>query len=298
MNHLGSTAVGVTPIGLGTAQLGNLYGVMTAEEAAAIVDTAWMRGVRYFDTAPHYGLGLAERSLGAALARYPRDQYVLSTKVGRLIVDGERQWDFSAAGVRRSLEESLDRLGLDRVDVALVHDPEGHLGAALGEAVPELVRMREAGILGAIGVGSGTLQALEPFAAEADIDAVMVAGRLTVLEQPALERLVPTCRARGISILNAGVFNSGLTARAWPSDESHYEYGRAPADLIERARHIARLAEEHGTTLPQAALTYAARERCVASVVIGADSPAQLEESIDALEERRDLGPLWAALGL
>ena len=298
MNRLGHSRVAVTSIGLGTAQLGDLYGVMTAADAAAIVDAAWARGVRYFDTAPHYGLGLAERNLGAALARYPREEYVLSTKVGRLIVDGERQWDFSAAGVRRSLQESLERLGLDRVDVALVHDPEGHLPAALDEAMPELGRMRAAGSIGAVGVGAGSLHALEVFAAQADVQAVMVAGRLTVLEQPALARLVPLCRERGISILNAGVFNSGLTATAWPGDESRYEYGPAPAELLERARHIAWVAQQHGSTLPQAALKYAAREDSVASVVIGADSPAQLTESIDALEDPRDLEPLWGALGL
>ena len=298
MGALGRTEVEVTRVGLGTAQLGDLYGVMSAADAAAIVDAAWRRGVRYFDTAPHYGLGLAERNLGAALARYPRDEYVVSTKVGRLIVDGERQWDFSAAGVRRSLEESLERLGLERVDIALVHDPEEHLPAALGEAVPELARMRAAGILGAIGVGSGSLTALEAFATEADIDAVMVAGRLTILEQPALARVVPACRERGISILNAGVFNSGLTAGPWPPDGARYEYGPASAELLERARNLARLAQLHGTSLPQAALKYAAREPVVACLVIGADSPAQLEGSIDALEEPRSLEPLWSELGL
>lgn len=297
---IGTTAVSVTGVGLGTAQLGDLYGVMPAETATAIVDAAWEGGIRYFDTAPHYGLGLAEVQLGAALAGRDRDDFTISTKVGRLIVPGtdgpERRWDFSAAGVRRSLTESLERLGLDHADIVLVHDPEDHLGIALDEAIPELARLRAAGIIGAIGVGSGSLRVLETFASEADVDAVMVAGRLTILQQPALHSLVPTCRERGISILNAGVFNTGLTARPWPADDARYEYVTAPEAILAKAREIATLAAEHGTTLPQAALKYAAREPRVASVVVGADSPGQIAESVAMMDDQRELGGFWAAL--
>jgi D-threo-aldose 1-dehydrogenase len=297
---VGRTEVRVTSLGLGTAQLGDLYGVMPSETAAAIVDAAWAGGIRYFDTAPHYGLGLAESRLGAALARRDRSSYTVSTKVGRLIVETprgpERRWDFSAAGVRRSLEESLERLGLERVDIVLVHDPEGHADAALDEAVPELARLRAAGTIGAVGVGSGDIRMLERFASEADVDAVMVAGRLTLLDQTALRSVVPACRERGVSILNAGVFNTGLTASPWPADHARYEYERASAELLARARRIAEGATRRGTTLPQAALKYAASERAVASVVVGADSPHQIEESIAMMDDDSKPEGLWAAL--
>ena len=297
---VGRTGVRVTSLGLGTAQLGDLYGVMPAATATAIVDAAWAGGIRYFDTAPHYGLGLAEARLGMALAHRDRGSYAVSTKVGRLIVETphgpERRWDFSAAGVRRSLEESLERLGLDRVDIVLVHDPEGHADAALDEAVPELARLRAAGTIGAVGVGSGDLRVLERFAVEADVDAVMVAGRLTLLDQTALRSLVPACRERGISILNAGVFNTGITAAPWPADDARYEYAPASDAVLARARRIAGDATLSGTTLPQAALKYAASERAVASVVVGADSPHQIEESIAMMDDDSKPDGLWAAL--
>src|SRR5690606_15718091 len=169
-----------TDLGLGTAQLGDLFEPLDQHTATAIVDAAWACGIRLFDTAPHYGLGLAEERLGTALRHRRREQYRLSTKVGRLIVDIDggrtRTWDFSADGVRTSLMSSLRRLGLDSVDTALVHDPEGHLDEALTAAYPELERMRSAGIVDAIGVGSRHLPSLVRFVRETDVDVVMVAG--------------------------------------------------------------------------------------------------------------------------
>ncbi|MFD9741636.1 aldo/keto reductase, partial [Umezawaea sp. NPDC059074] len=212
-----------------------------------------------------------------------------------------RRWDFSASGVLRSIEESLTRLDLDRIDIALVHDPQEHLSWALDSAYPALDRLRAEGVVGAIGVGTGDIGALTAFAKHTDVDALMVAGRLTLLEQPALEEVVPACAAAGISVLNAGVFNSGLLAATHPSETSRYEYAAASPELLTRARRLADLATAAGSTLPQAALKFAARDRAVASVVIGADNPVQLATSVWLAEDPRPLDRLWdelAAAGL
>ncbi|MEU8946032.1 aldo/keto reductase [Streptomyces sp. NPDC048489] len=304
--ELGSSGVRVTALGLGTAQLGDLYEAVTQDDATAIVDAAWDAGIRYFDTAPHYGLGLAETRLGHALRSRPRDRYVLGSKVGRLIgpgADGEptRHWDFTETGVRRSIEESLERLGLDRLDIALLHDPRERLADALGTGLPALVRLRDEGVVGAIGVGTGDLTALAAFATRGELDAIMIAGRYTLLEQPALAQVVPAARAAGISVLNAGVFNSGMLAQDRPAPDAHYEYGAVPAQMLERARRLADLASAAGTTLPRAALAYAARDPLVASVVVGADTAEQVLANVRMAQEPRPLDGLWrelVALGL
>jgi D-threo-aldose 1-dehydrogenase len=299
--RLGSSDVEVTAVGLGTAQLGDLYDALDEERATAIVDAAWTAGIRYFDTAPHYGLGLAERRLGVALASRPREHYAISSKVGRLLEPDEqgsltRRWDFTADGVLRSIEESLERLQLDRLDIVLIHDPQGHLDQALDFAYPALAKLRDAGVIGAVGVGTGDVGALEAFVSRTDVDAVMIAGRLTLLEQPALARVVPTCAARGISVLNAGVFNSGLLATPHPRETSRYEYSPVSAELLERARLLAMAAERSGTTLPQAALAFAARDRTVASVVVGADNAQQISDTVRLAADERPLDDLWRAL--
>ncbi|MER6440067.1 aldo/keto reductase [Streptomyces sp. NPDC001185] len=304
--ELGSSGVRVTALGLGTAQLGDLYEAVTHDDATALVDAAWDAGIRYFDTAPHYGLGLAETRLGHALRSRPRARYVLSSKVGRLIRpggDGEptRHWDFTEAGVRRSIEESLERLGLDRLDIALLHDPQERLADALGTGLPALVRLRDEGVVGAIGVGTGDMTALAAFATRGELDAIMIAGRYTLLEQPALAQVVPAARAAGISVLNAGVFNSGMLAQDRPAPDAHYEYGAAPTQVLERARRLADLASAAGTTLPRAALAYAARDPLVASVVVGADTAEQVLANVRMAQDPRPLDGLWSelvALGL
>lgn len=314
---LGSTQVAVTALGFGSAPIGNLYRAVAEEQASATVATAWDAGVRYFDTAPHYGLGLAERRLGRALARYPRDEYVVSTKVGRLLVpdpdgagrtdldngfevpaDLRRVWDLSVGGVRRSLDESLGRLGLDRIDVALIHDPDesDDPEAALTHAYPALHELREQGVVGAIGVGSKHLAILGRFVAEADIDVVMLAGRYTLLEQPALDDLLPACLRRGVSVVNVGVFNSGLLASDWPDRDARYEYAAAPADLVDRARRIAAVCRRHGTTLPRAALAFAGAHPSVASVVVGVERPEHMRRNAELFAAPPPPEQLWAEL--
>jgi D-threo-aldose 1-dehydrogenase len=284
-------------LGLGGAQLGNLYHAMSDENARAIVDTAWDRGIRYFDTAPHYGLGLSERRLGAALAARPRDEYAISTKVGRLLVDnpggaGERDTegfdvprtivrrrDYSRDGVLRSLEASLGRLGLDRVDLAFVHDPEDYVDAALAGALPALAELRDQGVLRGIGLGMNFDAVLAELVRRADVDTVMIAGRYTLLEQPALDTLLPLCEERGVRVLAAGVFNSGLLATHQPGDK--YNYADAPAELVARARRIAAVCERHGVELPHAAIALPAAHPAVDGVVLGAGSPGQVNANVD-----------------
>jgi D-threo-aldose 1-dehydrogenase len=289
--------VQVTSLGFGAAPLGNLYTSLTDEEAHAAVDAAWDAGIRYFDTAPHYGLGLSERRIGAALAGRPREEFVVSTKVGRLLVDNphptgtdtEHQFavpdtltrvlDYSADGVRRSLEASLERLGLDRVDVVLVHDPDEVLDQALTEAVPALVALREQGMIGAVGVGMNQWRALRRFVLETDVDAVLVAGRWTLVDRSA-EPLMEAAHQHGVSVLAAAPYNSGLLASTWPADDAFYNYAPAPADVLARARDWAGRAEQHRVTLPDLAMQFPLRHPATASVVVGLRSPAEVSAAV------------------
>ncbi|WP_405433388.1 aldo/keto reductase [Micromonospora sp. NBC_00617] len=306
-------AVRLTALGFGAAQGGSLYRATSDDEFAGAVDAAWAAGIRYFDTAPHYGLGLSERRLGAALRSRPRDEYVVSTKVGRLLVpspetagerdsqgfdvpaDLRRVWDFSRDGVRRSLEASLERTGLDRVDVVYLHDPDEHWEQAATEAVPALMELRDQGVIGAIGAGMNQSAMLARFVAETDIDVVMCAGRYTLLEQGALDDLLPVAQARGVGVVIAGVYNSGLLARDQPPADAAYNYQQAPPELIERARRIAAVCQAYGVTLPQAALAFVRRHPAVVSTVVGVRDAAQVTETL----RRSDADvpeQLWSAL--
>ena len=227
-HKLGRTSVEVTALGFGAAPIGNLHAAISDEDAAAAVQAAWDGGIRYYDTAPHYGLGLSERRLGAALTGRARDEFVVSTKVGRLLVDNPsptgsdlrsggfdvpdtltRQRDYSADGVRRSIESSLARLGLDRIDIALIHDPEDFMDDALNGAVPTLIEMREQGVIGAVGAGMNFWPPLLRFVEESDVDVVMVAGRWTLADRSATP-LLAACEQRGVSVLAAAPINSCL----------------------------------------------------------------------------------------
>ncbi|GAA0412060.1 aldo/keto reductase [Microbispora corallina] len=273
------------------------------------MDAAWDAGIRFFDTAPHYGLGLSERRLGDALRERPRDEYAISTKVGRLLVPGDgtgtddqgfavpntlrRVWDFSRDGVRRSLEESLGRLGLTRVDLVLLHDPDNHWKEAVSEAYPALAELRDQGVVGAIGAGMNQWQMLADLVRETDLDVVLLAGRYTLLDRSGEDVLLPLCRERGVSVVAGAVFNSGLLARHDPGGT--YNYGPVPPELLERAREIARVCERHGVTLPQAAMAFPLRHPAVASVVIGMRSAGEVRQNMD-LAARPIPDALWADL--
>lgn len=274
---------------------------------------AWARGIRYFDTAPHYGIGLSERRLGAALREFPRDAYVLSSKVGRALVPtpdraGEqddhgfvtpavfrREWDFSRDGIRRSVDESLERLGLDYLDIAYLHDPDFHWGQASRDGINALIELRDQGVLRAIGAGMNQSAMLTDFVRECDVDVVMLAGRYTLLDQSAARDLLPLALERGVGVVAAAIYNSGLLSRAVVPSDAHYDYQQAPADLIERARAIADVCDRHGVTLPDVAVQFPLRHPAVVSVVVGTRTAEQVNSSVDRYEAQIP-DDLWAEL--
>ena len=299
-------------LGYGAANVGNLYRAMTDEDARAVLEAAWECGIRYFDTAPHYGLGLSERRLGTFLATKPRAEYVVSTKVGRLLrpspetanrLDDANQfavpaslrrvWDFSADGIRASLEESLERLGLSEVDVLYLHDPDEHdLAADLATGIPALAALRDEGLVSAVGIGSKSSEALLAAVRAGALDLAMVAGRYTLLEQA--NEVVAACRETGVGIVAAAIFNSGLLSKPRPG--GRYEYGAVPPERLQGARRIAEVCERHGVTLPEAALQFPLREPAVRSVVVGAATPEQVRENARRIEVEIPEA-LWDELG-
>jgi D-threo-aldose 1-dehydrogenase len=308
---LPGTALALTELGFGAASLGNLYVETSDEVAAAAVDAAWDAGIRYFDTAPHYGLGLSERRLGAALQGRPRDEFVLSTKVGRLLVpnpeptprdpdlfevpgDLTRRWDFSRDGVHRSVEQSLDRLGLDRIDIAFLHDPEvSGVPDAAATGAAALIELRDQGVLGAVGIGSNSVAAITGLFETADIDTAMLAGRYTLLEQRGVDALFAAAGAR--RIVAVGVFNSGLLAAPRPTAGATYDYAPASAEIVARANRIADVAEGFGVTLPQAALAFPLRSDRVVARAVGMRTPEEVRANA-ALAAQPVPDALWDAL--
>ena len=306
------TGLQLTTLGFGAAPIAGLYRAVDQQTARATIDAAWNGGIRYFDTAPHYGLGLSERRLCEALRDRPRDDVVVSSKVGRLLVpripplardddmfdvpgDLTRRRDYSRDGIMRSLEATLQRTGLDRVDVLYIHDPDEHWREAAEEAVPALVELREADVVGAIGVGMNQSAMLARFIRETDVDLVMLAGRYTLLEQGAADELLPAALEYGRSVVAAAVFNSGLFARDDVPDTATYNYGQASPDVLERARLLASVCREHGTTLPAAAIRFPLRHPAVASVVVGMRSPAEVDRNL-AAHAQHVPDELWADL--
>ncbi|GAA3784801.1 aldo/keto reductase [Streptomyces phyllanthi] len=296
MSTLGRSGVEVSALAFGAAGIGNLYREVGEEQAHEAVAAARQRGVRYFDTAPHYGLGLSERRLGAALREHPRSSYTVSTKVGRRLeptpsggddlangfavpATHRRVWDFSADGVRRGLEASLERLGLDHVDVVYLHDPDDHAGQAFQEGYPALEKLRSEGVVRAIGAGMNQTGMLTRFVRETDVDVVLCAGRYTLLDQGALTELLPAAEARGTSVVLGGAFNSGLLAD--PKPGATYDYATAPAELLDRALHLKSLADRHGTTLRAAALAFCTAHPAVAGVLVGARSAHEVHDCAD-----------------
>ncbi|MEU5262168.1 aldo/keto reductase [Amycolatopsis sp. NPDC021455] len=266
-------------LGVGTAGLGNVFGEVEDESAAEVVAAAAGAGVRYFDTAPYYGSGLAERRLGRALAVLPAGSFAVSTKVGRTLTDGGCVFDFSADAVRRGIEGSLDRLGLDRVDIVYLHDPDDHEEEAATRAWPELCRLRDEGVVSAIGVGMNQWQMPARFVERLDVDVVLLAGRYTLLDRSG-ERLLDRCGERGVDVVLGGVFNSGLLIDPRPG--AWFDYAPATADVLDRARRMREVAASAGYDLAEAALAFAAAHPAVTSVLVGVTSAAQVRENLDA----------------
>jgi len=284
--------IGKGSLVFGGAPIGGLYAPVGDEAAAATLQAAWDAGIRAFDTAPHYGVGLSEQRIGDFLAGRPRAGFVVSTKVGRRLVpaagpgvaDGADQFfgtpalrrvrDYSAGGTLRSLEDSLRRLRLDRADIALIHDPDEHTAEALDGAYPALARLRAEGTVGAIGVGVNSASLAEWFVARCDLDCVLVAGRYTLLDDSAARSLFPLCLSRGVAVLAAGVFNSGILAD--PADGARYDYAPAAPGVLARARRIAEVCGRYDVPVAAAALRHVLRHPAVTAAVVGARSADEI----------------------
>jgi D-threo-aldose 1-dehydrogenase len=308
-------------LGLGGAPLGNLFAPVAPADARATLDAAWQGGCRSFDTAPHYGHGLSERRLGDALRSRPRDSFVLSTKVGRLLtahaaaapdqhgyVGGlpfDQHWDYSAAGVRRSLEDSLQRLGLARIDVAYIHDCDAathgvQAGAVLrqviDEALPALQRMKAEGLIRAVGLGVNDVAVVQAMLREAEIDALMLAGRYSLLDHSALV-LLQECTARGVHVALGGVFNSGLLATGTRSAAGQPMFNYAPAarEWVERTQRIEALCAANAVPLRAAALQFVLAHAAAEIVMLGARSAQEWQDAQTML--RTPVPPaFWQAL--
>jgi D-threo-aldose 1-dehydrogenase len=318
---LGRTGVTVTRLGLGTAEIGGLYRPVSDDDAARLVRHAWDAGVRYFDTAPLYGYGNGERRLGLELRRRERDAFTISTKVGRLLVprDGipagavvDRQsrdgvddafyvetppvrpvFDYSRDAVTLSLEGSLERLALERVDIAYIHDPDDHWEAAIEGAYPALHALRDAGVVGAIGAGMNQAAMLARFAREGDFDVFMLAGRYTLLDQSGLAELLPLCVEKGISVVAAGIMNSGLLAD--PKPGATFDYVPAPPELIERATRIRDVCARHRVPIRAAAIQFPLAHPAVAAIVAGVRSVEHFDD-YPRLLRKPIPDALWAEL--
>jgi len=281
--RLGTTSLEVTLLGLGTAPLGDLYEAVGDDVAEATVTTAVELGLGLVDTAPLYGSGSAERRVGRALASVDSSSVTVATKVGRLLrhVDGVGMspvFDFSYDGVMRSVEESLERLGLDRVDILHIHDPDDHHDEALAGAYAALDQLRSEGSIGAVGAGMNQAEMLARFAREENFDCFLLAGRYTLLDQGGLAELLPVCVERNIAIIAGGVYNSGLLADPRPG--ARFDYEPASAALVARAVQLREVCDRHDVPLKAAAIQFPLGHPAVATVVIGARSPAELIENV------------------
>jgi D-threo-aldose 1-dehydrogenase len=320
---LGRTGLAISEIGFGAGPLGGFYGAVSAEAGAAAARRAYASGIRYFDVAPLYGHGRAETVLGSALADVPRDSYLLSTKVGRYLVPAggigqparrraegapfNPVFDYSRDGALRSLEQSMLRLGTSRFDVVYVHDVDAHgqhgeeaaeaaFAQALAGALPALVELRRTGAIRAIGVGINEPAWALRWLREADLDVLMLAGRLTLLNREAAAEVLPECAKRRVAYVAAGAFNGGLLARGNRGGEWRSNYRPASEPVIAEYRRLASLADESRVDLKAAAIRFVLREARVASLVIGASTPEEVDENL-ALARSEVPDSFWRSVG-
>jgi D-threo-aldose 1-dehydrogenase len=296
---LGRGGIETSSLSFGTAGIGNLFKVVSDEEAQEALEVSFEGGVRYFDTAPHYGLGLAERRLGSFLKQKSRSEVIVSTKVGRLIrpnpnADGGmddqgfavsnsvyRVMDYSYDAVMKSIEESLERMQLESIDIVFVHDPDDYEKEAMEGAFPALDELRKAGKIRSYGAGMNQSAMLSRFAANTDLDVVMCAGRFSLLEQPALDDLLPTAISRNVSIVAAGVFNSGILATDSPGVGANYNYAPAPQEILAKAQRLALACKEAGLSLPQVAAQFPFVHPAIRVVCLGARNREQAQRNVD-----------------
>jgi D-threo-aldose 1-dehydrogenase len=313
LRQISDTDISVTCFGFGGASMGNMYTVAHDDQALMAIRAAYEAKVRYFDTAPMYGFGKSERLYGCVLNDKPRDSFVLSTKAGRLIVAGEPTpeseetcfveindahavFDYSRDGVLRSLEESRERLGIDKIDIVYIHDPDVQdcFQEALDEAFPTLAELKSQGIIGAIGAGMNQAEMLCDFAKNADFDCFLLAGRYTLLDQIALEELLPLCQQKNISIIIGGAYNSGILATG-AIKGAHYNYELAPPDIMEKTRKIETVCSRFNVSMKAAALQFPFGHPAVVSNIPGVKTKERFEENLSLF---RDPIPadFWTAL--
>lgn len=300
--EIGTSGLRVTRLGFGGAPLGGLFTDVPSDEAIQSVIKAFTMGVRFFDTAPHYGLGKSERFIAKALDGVPRDDFVLSTKVGRVLDPSKNPpaipefenvpnlkevWDYSRDGVLRSIEESMCRLNLDRIDIALIHDLDvaaaedpDHWRRAVEEAYPTLDDLRAQGVLKAIGAGLNDSYPCVKLSTEGDFDCFLPAGRYTLLDQSALDELLPLCERKGISVIIGGPYNSGILASDL-SPGAKYFYQDAPPEVLRSAERIKSICDRNGVPLKAAALQFCLGHPSVVSVIPGARSTTEVEENME-----------------
>ena len=283
--ELGRTGLTVRRLALGTAPFASVFWGNDPETAVQTAARALELGVGFFDTAPFYGLGEAERRLGRALAAAGGDRPVIATKAGRLLTTGpdgavDAHFDFGYDAARQSLESSLERLGVDRVGIVHIHDPDDHIQEAVEGTYPALVALRDEGVIGAVSLGTNSVVTAAAFLERADLDCMLVAGRYTLLDRSA-SALIEACAERGVAYLAAGVFNSGVLAR--PRAGSWYDYGPAPDATLARATAIDAVCRRHGVTLSAAAVNFPLTNPAVDSVVVGMAAPAEVDENLAAL---------------
>ena len=279
--ELGKTGIQVTRLGLGARGIVDPSVEVSDAEAVATVRTAYGMGIRYIDTSPRYGLGRSETFVGQGLAEEERDSYVLSTKVGRMLdptADGGWYWDFSSDGVRRSHEESLGRLGLDRAEILFIHSPERHYDEAMAGAYPALAEVRAEGAIRAIGVGLSNAEIALRFAQEGDFDCFLLAGRYSLLDQSALPGFLPYCLENNIGVVIGGAYNSGILASDLGPD-ALYNYRVAPEEVLQKARRLSDNCQRHDVPLKAAALQFVMAHPAVTSVIPGSSFPGHVVEN-------------------
>lgn len=304
-NPIGRTGVEVTELSFGCSGLGNLYRKIDDADAMALLARAWHHGIRYFDTAPHYGRGLSEQRMGRFFQGQNRSDYLLSTKVGRLLSPGPQlaeadgfieplpnsvTYDYTGDGIEAAFEQSCERLGTARIDIVYVHDigrmthgdmNEKHLRDLLNTGLPRLHQLKAAGRIGAVGLGVNENETCIEVIKQAQIDVILLANRLTLLDRSAEAELVPLCRERQVSLVLGGIFNSGILATG-PVEGAYFDYAPATQDILARTRKLQRRAESAGVTLASAALQFAIRHPLAASVLIGTTKLSSLDRNIDA----------------
>jgi len=300
----GRVDLSVTAFAFGTAPIGNIFRPVPDEEARAMIETSWEAGVRYFDTAPMYGHGLAELRTGEGLRWKPREAYVLSSKVGRLLRPARRadidfapwadaapfimRFDYSYDGTMRAFEDSLQRLALERMDICFIHDIDvftrgaeqpAVFAAAMDGCWRALERLRREGVVKAIGVGVNEWQVCHAALQQRDFDCFLLAGRYTLLEQDALDEFLPLCEARGAAVVVGGGFNSGILATgARPG--AKYNYAPAPADVMQKVARIEAVCAAHDVPLPAAALQFVVAHPAVPAFIAGTRTVAQLRQNL------------------